>query len=301
MAAARGVLCPLPTQESRMPRKTARADGTAPAALPYWQPPVSGGKPFSLSGFAPAAKPFSTGDKAEDKLAVKALATEINELQDMLFADGRYKLLVVLQGTDASGKDGAIRDVFGQVSPLGVHARSWRAPSAEERAHDFLWRIHQRVPATGELTIFNRSHYEDVLVPVVDGALTREQTTQRFRQINDFERMLVETGTVLLKFMLHISRKEQALRLQARIDDPTKAWKFVPHDLEVRRQWRAYHKAYEAFLGATSTAVAPWTIVPSDSKTHRNLMIATVVRDTLKSMKLRYPPPAPEVAGARVT
>lgn len=277
-----------------MPRKrTAQA-------LQHWQPRDDEGKPFPLSGHDPAARPFSTGDKAKDRLAVEALATEINELQDMLFADGRYKLLVVLQGTDASGKDGTIRAVFGQVSPLGVHARSWRAPTEEERAHDFLWRIHQRVPAAGELTIFNRSHYEDVLVPVVDGALTRKQTGLRFRQINDFERMLVESGTVLLKFMLHISPEEQARRLQARIDDPTKAWKFVPHDLEVRRQWPAYRKAYEALLGATSTTVAPWTIVPADSKTHRNLMIGTVVRDTLKSMKLRYPPPAPEIAGARV-
>ena len=283
-----------------MPSKNARANGTAPAALQHWQPRVDEGKPFPLSGLDPAAKPFSTGDKAKDRLAALALATEINEQQDMLFADRRYKLLVVLQGTDTSGKDGTIRAVFGQVSPLGVHVRSWRAPTEEERAHDFLWRIHQRVPAAGELTIFNRSHYEDVLVPVVDGALTRKQTGLRFRQINDFERMLVESGTVLLKFMLHISPEEQARRLQARIDDPTKAWKFVPHDLEVRRQWRAYRKAYEALLGATSTAVAPWTIVPSDSKTHRNLMIGTVVRDTLKSMKLRYPPPAPEIAGARV-
>jgi PPK2 family polyphosphate:nucleotide phosphotransferase len=270
------------------------------AALQRWQPRSEKGKPFLLSGFDPAARPFSTGDNAQDKLAALALATEINELQDMLFADGRYKLLVVLQGTDASGKDGTIRHVFGQVSPLGVHTRSWRAPTEEERAHDFLWRIHQRVPAAGELTIFNRSHYEDVLVPVVEGTLTRKQTALRFRQINDFERMLVETGTVLLKFMLHISRQEQARRLQARIDDPTKAWKFVPHDLEVRRKWPAYRKAYEAFLGATSTAVAPWTIVPADSKTHRNLMIATVVRDTLKSMKLRYPSPAPEITAARV-
>ncbi|HSV36229.1 MAG TPA: PPK2 family polyphosphate kinase [Ramlibacter sp.] len=268
--------------------------------LQRWQPRGKEGKPVPLSGFDPAAKPFSAGDKAQDKLAVQALATEINELQDMLLADRRYKLLVVLQGMDASGKDGTIRDVFGQVSPLGVHTRSWRVPTEEERAHDFLWRIHQRVPAAGELTIFNRSHYEDVLVPVVDGGLTPKQTDLRFQHINDFERLLIETGTVLLKFMLHISPEEQARRLQARIDDPAKAWKFVAHDLEVRRQWPAYRKAYEALLGATSTAIAPWTIVPADSKTHRNLMIGTVVRDTLKSMKLRYPPPAPEIASARV-
>jgi len=285
-----------------MPRKnSSRADATPAATLERWQPRSKKGDPVPLSEFDPAAKPFSTGDKVEDKLAVGALATEIDVLQDMLFADRRYKLLVVLQGTDTAGKDGTIRGVFGRVSPLGVHTRSWRAPTEEERAHDFLWRIHLRVPAAGELTIFNRSHYEDVLVPVVEGALTREQTALRYRQINDFERMLVETGTVVLKFMLHISPEEQRQRLQARIDDPTKAWKFVARALDVRRQWPAYRKAYEALLGATSTAVAPWTIVPSDSKTHRNLMIGTVVRDTLKSMKLRYPPPAPEIAGVRVS
>ncbi|MBI2769894.1 MAG: polyphosphate--nucleotide phosphotransferase [Burkholderiales bacterium] len=270
------------------------------ALLARWQPRGGGGKPWPLSKADPGAKPYSCGDKQRDKEAVETLACEIDTLQDLLFADRRYKLLVVLQGMDGSGKDGTIRHVFGRVSPLGVRTASWRAPTAEERDHDFLWRIHQKVPGAGELMIFNRSHYEDVLVPVVDGLITPAQAKQRFAQINDFERLLAESGTVLLKFMLHISPDEQRERLQARIDDPAKGWKFMPRDLEVRKQWRAYMKAYEALLGATSTAHAPWTIVPADSKTHRNLMIATVVRDTLKSLKLRYPPLADGLEGARV-
>ncbi|MEP6792289.1 MAG: PPK2 family polyphosphate kinase, partial [Ramlibacter sp.] len=235
-----------------------------------------------------------------DREAVEKLAAEIDVLQDMLFADRRHKLLVVLQGMDGSGKDGTVRGVFGRMSPLGVRTMSWKAPTADERDHDFLWRIHQRVPAAGELMIFNRSHYEDVLVPVVDGYITVAQARQRMRQINEFESLLADSGTVLLKFMLHISPDEQRDRLQSRIDDPAKGWKFMPRDLEVRKQWPAYMKAYEALLGATSTAHAPWTVVPADSKTHRNLMIGTIVRDTLKSLKLRYPPLAPELKGVKV-
>ena len=201
---------------------------------------------------------------------------------------------MVLQGMDASGKDGTIRGVFSAISPLGVHTRSWRAPSEEERSHDYLWRIHQAVPGTGEITIFNRSHYEDVLVPLVNGALDRADAA---RALRPHQRLRTacwrDTGTLILKFMLHISKKEQAGRLQARLDDPTKAWKFSLHDLEVRKQWQAYRKAYELILSHTSTPHAAWTIVPADSKTHRNLMIATVVRDALKALKLRYPPPDP--------
>jgi PPK2 family polyphosphate:nucleotide phosphotransferase len=200
----------------------------------------------------------------------------------------------------AAGKDGTIRGVFARVSPLGTHAIGWKAPTGEELAHDFLWRIRQQVPGAGELCIFNRSHYEDVLVPVVLGTLSAEQTQQRFRQINDFERLLVESGTVILKFMLHVSPDEQRQRLQERIDDPAKAWKFMPGDLEVRKHWTDYMTAYGALLGATSTELAPWTIVPADSKTHRNLMVATLVRDKLLSLGLRYPPPDPAIQGVKV-
>jgi polyphosphate kinase 2 (PPK2 family) len=181
-----------------------------------------------------------------------------------------------------------------------VRARGWRAPTEEERAHDFLWRIHQAAPAAGELAIFNRSHYEDVLVPMAELGMKPAEARVRCRQINDFELLLTETGTLILKFMLLISKEEQRQRLQARIDDPSKAWKYDPHDLDVRRRWDAYQKAYEFTLAQTGTAYAPWTIVPANSKTHRNLMVATVVRDAMAALKLRYPPPKEGIAGTRV-
>ena len=273
---------------------------TLAALLRDWQPRSHHGKKIALSKFDPGAKPLSSGDKRADGRAIEALAIDIDRLQDLLFADKRFKVLVVLQGLDAAGKDGTIRHVFGRVSPLGVQTASWKAPTPDERAHDFLWRIHQRVPAAGDLVIFNRSHYEDVLVPAVNGDLKPQQVQVRLRQINDFERMLSENGTVLLKFMLHISPDEQCKRLQARLDDPAKAWKFRPDDLQVRQQWPAYMRAYETLLNETSTDIAPWTIVPADSKTHRNLMIGTVVREALNSLGLRYPPPDPRLAGLKV-
>ena len=279
----------------------AHASRTSKGLLDPWQPPVEGGgQPFSLAGIDPGAKPFAKGDKAADRIAVDELAHELDALQDLFRADRRYKLLVVLQGTDTSGKDGTIRDVFGRMSALGVHTIGWKAPNEPELAHDYLWRIHQQVPGAGDVMLFNRSHYEDVLVPVVRGWITPAQTRQRFAHINDFERMLSETGTVVLKFMLHISFEEQGRRLQERVDDPTKHWKFSMGDLDARKQWAKYQEAYEALLGATSSPWAPWTVVPSDSKTHRNLMIATLVRDTLKSLDLRYPPSDPALKGLRI-
>lgn len=243
--------------------------------------------------FDPAATPFSAGNKAQDKASVEALAVELDGLQNLFYADKRYKLLVLLQGTDTSGKDGTLRGVFNRMSPLGVHTVGWKAPTEDERAHDFLWRIHAKMPANGETMIFNRSHYEDVLVPPVNGWITPEQTAQRYAQINDFERMLTENGTVILKFMLHISFDEQRERLQERIDDETKHWKFALGDIEARKLWKPYQKAYENLLNATSTPWAPWTVVPANSKTHRNLMIATLLRDALLRLKLRFPPSDP--------
>ena len=244
---------------------------------------------FDLEGFDPGAQPFSLGGKAVDKASVEALATELNDLQDLFYADARFRLLVILQGTDASGKDGTIRGVFGEMSALGVRTVGWKAPTAPEKARDYLWRIHAQVPADGEIVIFNRSQYEDVLVPVVAGALTNEQTRQRYAQINDFERLLSETGTVICKFLLHISKDEQRVRLQERLDDPKKHWKFEAGDLTVRESWDQYQRAYSDAVAATGTTWAPWTIVPADSKTHRNLMIATAMKETLLGLKLRYP------------
>jgi len=255
---------------------------------------------FALKRFDPAARPFGSGDKARDKEATAALALELDALQNLFYADKRFKLLVVLQGTDTSGKDGTIRGVFGQMSALGVHTVGWKAPTEPERAHDFLWRIHQQVPGAGEVMLFNRSHYEDVLVPPVSGWITPEQTAQRYARINDFERLLTETGTVIVKFLLHISKDEQRVRLQERLDDPTKNWKFALGDLDARQHWDDYQKAYSAAVAATGTPWAPWTIVPADSKTHRNLMIATVMKQVLTGLKLRYPPTDPALKNIKV-
>lgn len=272
------------------------------APLPAdWQVPAGArAAKFQLRGIDPSAKPWSTGDKELDKATVEKLAVELDSLQDILHADRRFSVLVVLQGTDTAGKDGTVRDVFARTSPLGMHTVGWKAPTELERSHDYLWRIHQAMPAAGEITVFNRSHYEDVLVPVVNGWITPAATAQRYRQINDFERMLSENGTVILKFMLHIGSEEQRQRLQERIDDPSKNWKFSPGDIGVRKQWKDYQKAYQSLLRATSTAWAPWTVVPANSKTHRNLMIATLVRDALKALKLRYPPADPALKGLKV-
>jgi PPK2 family polyphosphate:nucleotide phosphotransferase len=257
-------------------------------------------KGFDLARFDPHAKPFSSGNKAKDKARVDALALELDQLQDLFYADRRFKLLVVLQGTDTSGKDGTIRGVFGRMSALGVQTVGWKAPTEDERAHDYLWRIHAQVPALGQVVIFNRSHYEDVLVPTVNGWITEQQTRQRYAHINEFERMLCETGTVVLKFFLHISKEEQRVRLQERLDDPNKHWKFAAGDLQVRKQWADYQHAYNTAITATGTPWAPWTIVPADSKTHRNLMIARVVKEALTGLKLRYPPGDPALANLRI-
>jgi PPK2 family polyphosphate:nucleotide phosphotransferase len=257
-------------------------------------------KSFDLTQFDPSAKPFGSGDKARDKQTAADLALELDELQNLFWADKRFRLLVVLQGTDTSGKDGTIRGVFGQMSPLGVHTIGWKAPTEPERARDYLWRIHQQVPANGEVMIFNRSHYEDVLVPPVSGWITPAQTKQRYAQINDIERMLTETGTVIVKFLLHISKEEQRVRLQERLDDPTKHWKFALGDLDARKLWDKYQRAYSDAIAATGTPWAPWTIVPADSKTHRNLMIAQVMKLVFEAMKLRYPDSDPALKNLKV-
>jgi PPK2 family polyphosphate:nucleotide phosphotransferase len=255
---------------------------------------------FSLSKLDPGSKPFSSGDKARDQQQVEKMAVELDELQNRFYADRRYKMLVVLQGTDTSGKDGTLRAVFGRMSPLGVRTVGWKAPSEAERAHDFLWRIHQQVPASGEIVVFNRSHYEDVLVPVVEGWIDRAETQRRYEHINNFERLLAQSGTVVMKFMLHISKDEQRKRLQERIDDPTKRYKFQRGDLKVREQWDDYQRAYQEAIVATSTKDAPWVVVPADSKTHRNLMIALALREALQKLPLRYPDEDSTLASLKV-
>ena len=255
---------------------------------------------FKLSDFDPGDKPFSQGGKSDDKELVVQLAEQLDTLQQVFNADRRFKLLIALQGMDTAGKDGTVRGVFGEMSPLGVRSVSWKAPTELEKSHDYLWRIHEQVPGAGEIVIFNRSQYEDVLVPVVNQYTTPTQQQQRYRQINDFERMLSENGTVILKFMLHISKDEQRMRLQERLDDPAKHWKFDMGDIEVRKQWDQYQDAYEQMLPATHTPWAPWTIVPADSKTHRNLMIATITQAVMENLKLQFPEGDPQLSQFKI-
>jgi len=289
----------MPRKDSPPKRKPAPS---AKAAAQAWQQHrlAAPDPSFSLAAVDPGAKPFSSGDKAGDQRHVDQLARELDELQNLLYADRRYKMLVVLQGLDTSGKDGTLRVVFGRMSPLGVRTVAWKAPSEAERARDFLWRIHREVPVSGEVVAFNRSHYEDVLVPVVEGMIDAEETQRRYAHINDFERLLAQTGTVVLKFMLHISKDEQRKRLQDRLDDPAKRYKFQRQDLQVREKWDSYQHAYQQAVAATATPWAPWTIVPSDSKTHRNLMIALAMREALLRLRLRYPDDDPSLASLKV-
>lgn len=250
-----------------------------------------------LDAFDPSARPLSQGDGDADKLAAAELAEAIAEQQALLWAGRRQRVLVVLQGMDASGKDGAIRRVFGRCGLLGTRALGWRAPSEQERSHDPLWRIHAQVPADGELVIFNRSHYEDAIEPAVHAGLRGEALARRCRQLNDFERLLTDTGTLVLKFFLHVSRQEQASRLAERRREPAKRWKADPLDLDKARHWRTYAARYAEVLQRTGTPWAPWYIVPADAKPHRDLMIGRIVLDSLTLLRLR-PPAAPMAPGA---
>jgi PPK2 family polyphosphate:nucleotide phosphotransferase len=227
------------------------------------------------------------------------LTDRIDALQRALYAEGKRALLVVLQGRDASGKDGTLRRVFGPLDPLGVTAISFKAPTELELRHDFLWRVHQAAPARGTLGVFNRSHYEDVLVVRVRQLVPEAVWRSRYEQITRFERILVENGTVILKFMLHISRAEQRERLLARLEDPEKYWKFNANDLVERRSWDAYTEAYSEALARTSTEFAPWYVVPADQKRVRDVLVAETVADTLGRMDPRYPGPPPEVEELR--
>jgi PPK2 family polyphosphate:nucleotide phosphotransferase len=234
--------------------------------------------------------PFPDREAAEKRSEENAVA--VNELQDRLYAEGKRALLVVLQGTDTAGKDGTIRHVFSATGPLGVSVTAFRRPSEEELAHDFLWRAHLACPRRGFIGIFNRSHYEDVLIGRVRKLAPLKEIEARYDQINAFEKTLAENGTRILKFMLHISKKEQRKRLQERLDEPKSRWKFNPSDLEDRRLWDEYQEAYEIMLDRCSTQWAPWYVIPADHKWARNAAIAALVRETLEDMDPRYPKPA---------
>jgi len=244
---------------------------------------------FSLSNYDTQDKGARKGSKEQAIAELENIATEINALQDILYAQNKHKVLLVLQGMDASGKDGTVEHVFSECDPLGIRLASFKAPSSDELAHDYLWRVHAQVPRAGEIVIFNRSHYEDVLIVKVHDWIDNAECKRRFAQINDFERLLAETGTTIIKCYLHISKEEQKVRMQKRIDDPTKTWKFNPNDLKERALWPQYMKAYENAIAATSTDYAPWYVVPADNKTNRNLLISKILLTHLKKLKLRYP------------
>ena len=229
----------------------------------------------------------------KDQLEEKAL--ELADLQELLYAENKRKILIVLQGIDTSGKDSTIRHVFGKVNPQGTKVANFKVPTPKELAHDYLWRVHPHTPGKGEIAIFNRSHYEDVLVVRVHELFPQSVWEKRYHHINEFERLLTDEGTTILKFYLHISKQEQAERFLARLDRPHKRWKFNPEDLDEREYWEDYIQAYEDMLSLTSTDDAPWYIIPSDRKWYRNLTIGSVIVEKLKSLNMTFPAEVPDI------
>lgn len=244
------------------------------------------------------------GDGKLDKDDAKALFEEerasIIASQEKLYAEGKQSLLIVLQAMDAGGKDGTIEDVFRGVNPQGCRVSSFKVPTAEELAHDFLWRVHAQAPGKGQITIFNRSHYEDVLVVRVKNIVSESVWRSRYALINDFERLLATSGTRVLKFFLHISKKEQKKRFESRLADENDRWKWSPGDLVERALWDRYEEAYEGALRECSTEAAPWYVIPADKKWLRNAMVAHLVAATLRDMDPRFPPPLPDLGRVKI-
>jgi len=229
------------------------------------------------------------GDKKDGEKETDAILGKLDPLQEVLYAEHRHKFLIVLQGMDTAGKDGTIRRVFEGVNPEGVRVAHFGVPSNEELDHDYLWRAHKQVPGKGEIVLFNRSHYESVLVERVHGLVPESVWSKRYQQLVDFERMLNEEGTIIVKFFLHIDKKEQAKRFQDRLKDPTKHWKFSYLDYNERSYWNDYMHAYEEALERTSTEFAPWYVVPSNHPWFRDLVVSEVVVDALESLRMHYP------------
>jgi PPK2 family polyphosphate:nucleotide phosphotransferase len=251
---------------------------------------VKPGKTFKLLSIKPDdTGKFSAESRAECEAKTEDLKIRMAKLQNMLFASRNRALLVVIQAMDGSGKDSLIGNVFDSLAPNGVQVTYYKAPTSLELSHDYLWRIHNACPAKGIVGIFNRSHYEDVLITRVHGWVDDKTAEKRFAQIRNFEQMLFENGTTILKLHLRISIEEQAIQLQERIDDPTKRWKFNPGDLVERKSWDDYMRMYEQAIAATSTDEAPWHVVPGDKRWYRNYVIANIIVDALEAMKLEYP------------
>jgi len=261
---------------------------------------VTDGKGFELAHWDPADTGDFEGGKAKGRAELKELTPRLADLQETFYADGRHKLLVVLQGTDTSGKGGAIRKAFEGLGPAGVRVTSFKAPTELELAHDFLWRVHPQVPSDGQIAIFDRSHYEDVLIVRVHDLVPETRWRARYAHIRAFEKMLADEGTVILKFFLHISKDEQAERLRARLADPTKNWKFRTGDLDERGHWDEYQDAYEEMVRRTAAEHAPWFVVPANRKWFRDLVICHTLIDTLERLDLRYPEPPEDLSGVTI-
>jgi len=249
----------------------------------------------NLKEWNPAETGAFSGDKEEGAEELEKLTRKLETLQEVLYAGHKERILVVLQGMDTSGKDGVIRHVFEGVNPQGVRVASFKVPTPEEADHDYLWRIHKQAPGKGEIVIFNRSHYEDVLVVRVHNLVPPEVVQRRYEHIREFEKMMVDEGITILKFFLHIDKEEQKERLVERQKDPTKQWKFNPGDLKERKLWDEYMQAYDDVLERTSTAYAPWYIVPANKKWYRNLVIGGILVKTLEDLKLEFPAPPPDI------
>lgn len=226
------------------------------------------------------------GERKFDKLR-----DEIQALQKVLYAQGKHRILIILQAMDTGGKDGCVKHVFSRVDPQGITVKAFKKPSEEDLAHDFLWRVHPHVPGNGQIVVFNRSHYEDIIAVRVKKLRPDEVWKKRYRHIVDFEKMLVDEGTTILKFFLHISPEEQKARLESRLRQPEKHWKLNPDDLQDRGQWYEFMAAYDELLARTSTSHAPWYVIPSNRKWYRNLVVAQLVVDRLKALHMQYPHP----------
>ncbi len=237
----------------------------------------------------PKDKSLFDGDREEYETQLRQLQDELQQLQKILYAQNHHRILLVMQAMDTGGKDGCIKHVFSHIDPQGIHVRSFKKPTELELAHDFLWRVHQQVPKRGDMVIFNRSHYEDVIAVRVKKLLPEKVWRRREQHIVDFEQMLADEGTTIVKIFLNISKEEQKQRLQARLDNPTKHWKFNPEDLADRKRWGDFMRAYEEVISKTSKPHAPWYIVPADRKWYRNLCVARIMVDTMKRLKMKLP------------
>jgi len=249
------------------------------------------GAQFKFDQWNPNDKSWFSGNKEAGVHELHRLKAELYELQVAFYAERKHRIMIVLQGMDTSGKDGTIRHVFGGLDPQGIHVATFGKPSTLEMNHDYLWRIHQQTPKTGQITIFNRSHYEDVLAVRVRQLMPRDVWSKRFKHIVDFEHMLTDENTTVVKLFLHIDNEEQKKRLIKRIEDPSKHWKLFPEDIKDRALWPAYTEAYEEAITRTSTSFAPWYIIPGNRKWYRNLVVASIMVETLKNLDPKFPQP----------